>query len=223
MTFIYLVGGGPNGATARVQGTAYDARYLATYRRWPGCYAVLWQPTGTILAECRTEKRADWLAEMLYNQFKLRDRRGVALADIADELAGLIQGWHRIYPDEQPTKPRKRPARAGWELTPYRVQGTDRADGAWELSGYTRGTTGAVEVRSPYGMVVDLTHLPTGFLYGHVDCWPLATILADVMAAAIPSGTFGVAPPSDQLRAAHQAVQAARQEYADALSAERAA
>jgi hypothetical protein len=219
MTFIYLRNGGPNGEIARVQGSTYDYRYLAYYRRWPGCYAVFWQPTGTVLAEVRTEKRAGWLMEMLYRAGKL-DKHAPDLADIEGELRALIQGWRNIYPDEQPTKARKHPTRAGWQPMPYRVYNMDYADGVWELGGYTRGAVGAVAVRKATGLVVELTHLPSGYgFFLDTESWALATVLADVMTTAIPGGTFGDVPPDAERIPAMQALIAARDAYADQLSA----
>jgi hypothetical protein len=216
MSFIYLRNGGPNGEIARVQGSTYDYRYLAYYRRWPGCYAVFWQPTGTVLAEVRTEKRAGWLAETLYRQF-CRNTPAPDLTASADELSALIQGWRNIYPDEQPTKARKHPTRAGWQPMPYRVYDADHAGGAWELGGYTRGNVGAVAVRKATGLVVELTHLPSGYkFFTDTETWALATVLADVMATAIPGGTFGQVPPDAERIPAMQAL---RDAYADQLSA----
>jgi hypothetical protein len=159
---------------------------------------------------------------MLYRAGKL-DKHAPDLADIEGELSALIQGWRNIYPDEQPTQARKRPARAGWQPQPYRVYDADHAGGVWELGGYTRGITGAVEDRNRYGMTIDLTHLPTGFLYGHADTWELATILADTIATALPGGTFTEMPAREDLAASRDAVQAARAAYADQLAAKRAA
>jgi hypothetical protein len=103
------------------------------------------------------------------------------------------------------------------------VQDSTHPAGVWELQGYTRGITGAVEDRNRYGMTIDLTHLPTGFLYGHADTWELATILADTIATALPGGTFTEMPAREDLAASRDAVQAARAAYADQLAAKRAA
>jgi hypothetical protein len=219
MSFIYLRNGGPNGETARVQGSTYDFRYLAYYRRWPGCYAVFWQPTGTVLTECHSEQGAYELAKMLYRAGKL-DTHAPDLAGIEGELSTLIQGWHRIYPGEQPTKARNRLKRAGWQPQPYRVYDADHAGGVWELSGYTRGAVGAVAVRKATGLVVELTHLPSGYgFFLDTESWALATVLADVMTGAIPRGTFGDVPPDAERIPAMQALIAARDAYADQLSA----
>lgn len=228
MNFIYFPHGGPNGELARVQGTTYDATYLAYYRRWPGCYAVFWQPTGTILAECRTEKRAGWLMEglyLLYLHCQLSKRGATAtLEDVEDQLAFYIQGWRNIYPDEQPTRERKRPARAGWQPTPYQVHDGKHPGGVWELGGYVRGNTGAVEVRKEYGWVIELTHLPSGYAYfPNTEGWDLATILADTMTAAIPAGVFGQIPPDATRLPAMHALIAARDAFLDSLHTGQAA
>lgn len=220
MSYLYLPNGGPDGQPARVQGYTHGTDYLGIYRQWPGSYAILWNPTGRVLATVRSQKGAEILANLITEQHKLYQR---IPPDGGPDLTDLLAGWQRIYPNEVPARERKRPTRAGWVAEPYRVQDHKHPAGCWEIGGYTRGITGAVEDRTRYGMTIDLTHLPTGFLYGHADTWDLATILADTMATVLPGGGFGLAPPTEELAAAHTAVQAARTAYADQLSADRAA